>query len=145
MDVSAEAVAWCRARGLNCRAIDALTLPYDDAEFDVLTAWHVIEHVSNATMTLLEWSRVLKPGGVLALETPDASCIKVRLRGARYRRFWTPEHVYAFNRCNLTPLLESAGFELAARPAMGKTSFALSLAQNAATSSKRSCAGAFTF
>lgn len=119
VDVSDDAVENCRGRGLKCRLTDAVRLPYDDAEFDAVTAWHVIEHVANVAETLAEWSRVLRPGGILALETPDASCLKVRLRGPRYVRFWASEHVYAFRRENLIPFLEPAGLELIAAPWLG--------------------------
>lgn len=116
VDVSRDAIDFCRGRGLNCQVIDGLELPYDDNTFDALTAWHVIEHVTDVAAAAREWRRVLRPGGVFALETPDASCVKVRLSGARYRRFWKPEHVYVFRPENLAPLLEKAGFEILSPP-----------------------------
>lgn len=120
VDISADVVADCRRRGLNCQIASAVDLPFDDQMFDVVTAWHVIEHLDNAAATLAEWSRVLTPGGLLVLETPDASCLKVQLLGARYRRFWTPEHVYVFSPNNLTPLVEEAGLEIVTPPLFGR-------------------------
>ncbi len=120
VDVSADAVERCRRRQLNCLLTDGLRLPYADASFDLVTAWHVIEHVSDVAETLAEWGRVLRPGGLLALETPDSSGLKVKLLGVRYRRFWKREHVYAFRPGNLIPFVTAAGFEVLQRPWIGR-------------------------
>lgn len=116
VDISQDAVEFCRGQGLNCQVMRPSRLPYADNSFDALTAWHVIEHVPDVADALREWRRVLRPGGVLALETPDASCLKVRLWGARYRHFWAAEHVYTFRPENLIPFLKKAGFEVLAAP-----------------------------
>jgi len=119
VDVSGDAVEYCRRLGLNCRTTDSVRLPFEDGTFDVVTGWHVIEHVRDAVETLAEWRRVLRPGGVLVLETPDSDCVKVRLRGANYRRFWTVEHTYTFNRRNFLPFVERAGLEVLSAPVLG--------------------------
>jgi ubiquinone/menaquinone biosynthesis C-methylase UbiE len=119
-DLSFAAVQFCRKRGLPCEVFDGMTLPFRDGSFDVLTSWHVIEHVADVESTLAEWFRVLRPGGVMALETPDASAPIVRWRGAKYRKFWAPEHSYTFTPDTLAAFVERAGFELLARPVFGR-------------------------
>jgi ubiquinone/menaquinone biosynthesis C-methylase UbiE len=120
VDVSKDAVQSCRNRGLNCVTIHGVHLPFADASFDVLTAWHVIEHVGDVRETLAEWRRVLCPGGVMALETPDGSSPKVRRRGANYAKFWKIEHTYVFAPWNLAQLVEETGFERVSLPAFGR-------------------------
>jgi SAM-dependent methyltransferase len=119
VDVSRDAVLHCRDRGLRCQVYDGFTLPYPSRFFDVVTAWHVVEHVPSVRMALEEWYRVIAPGGVLAIETPAASCWKARLLGARYRKFWPREHTYTFDRSNLEPLLFDAGFQTDREPWIG--------------------------
>jgi 2-polyprenyl-3-methyl-5-hydroxy-6-metoxy-1,4-benzoquinol methylase len=120
IDVSASAVEFCRKRNLPCRLVHGTSLPFSDASFDVLTAWHVIEHVEDVQTTLAEWYRVLRPDGVLALETPDASSPMVRLRGSSYRKFWAPEHTYTFTPATLSEFMRRAGFEILSRPVFGR-------------------------
>ncbi|MGE0826600.1 MAG: class I SAM-dependent methyltransferase [Candidatus Binatia bacterium] len=46
-------------------------LPYDDAQFDVVLLVEVIEHLENHPIALNQLARILKPGGVLILTTPN--------------------------------------------------------------------------
>ena len=50
---------------------DAATVPFGDAQFDAVFAGEVIEHVTDVRQTLREWWRVLKPGGVAIITTPN--------------------------------------------------------------------------
>lgn len=122
VDVSEDAVMFCREQGLDCQLIGVDKLPFPDESFDLVTSWHVIEHVADVRETLAEWRRVLRPGGMLVMETPDADCLKVRLKGAKYRRFWAPEHTYTFTYSNLKPFVEQADMEIVRRPMLGRLS-----------------------
>src|SRR5215813_3720184 len=48
-------------------------LPFADAVFDFISSHEVIEHVEDPAMVLQEFSRVLKPGGVVAIATPNGA------------------------------------------------------------------------
>jgi SAM-dependent methyltransferase len=75
IDASPVMVAHCQAQGLQveqCDLLQALTRQADGS-LDLLTAFHVAEHLDFATLYSLvaqAW-RVLKPGGALLLETPN--------------------------------------------------------------------------
>lgn len=66
---------------------DALSLPFDDASFDVVLSVCAIEHFPSGEVALDEMSRVLKPGGDLVL---SADCLSLADRwprfSARHRR-----------------------------------------------------------
>lgn len=115
-DVSQSAIDFCHRLELNCRWYDGGFLPYPNQSFDVVTSWHVIEHVDDVTKTLQDWFRVLRPGGILMLETPHAQCWKARMLGARYAKFWPPEHVYTFTPHTIAPFLQRVGFEVRPTP-----------------------------
>lgn len=86
---------------------------YAPASFDAVTAWEVIEHLPDPRAVLLEMARILKPGGLLALSTPDAGAPVSRLAGRRWLGWYkVPEHLYFFDLKTLTRLLEETGFEV---------------------------------
>jgi SAM-dependent methyltransferase len=71
VDVSEDALAFCRARGLsNVRRGAAESLPYDDGEFDLVTALDVVEHLDDDLAGLSEMHRVLKVNGRALLFVP---------------------------------------------------------------------------
>lgn len=91
--------------------LKSLALP--DASLDALTLWEVIEHLPDPLGELREMRRILRPGGVLALSTPDAGSTVTRMLGMRWPG-WSkvPEHLFFFDEASLTRLLRRAGFEV---------------------------------
>jgi SAM-dependent methyltransferase len=63
VDVSDDALAFCRRKGLKVQKGLAETLPYADNSFDLTTALDVIEHLDDDIAGLKEMYRVTKPGG----------------------------------------------------------------------------------
>jgi SAM-dependent methyltransferase len=59
-------------RGLVARAVrgDLLSLPFPDASFDVVMASEVLEHIPDDDVAMAEISRVLRPGGRVAVTVP---------------------------------------------------------------------------
>jgi SAM-dependent methyltransferase len=82
---------------------------FPDASFDLVHASHLIEHLNDPASFLGEVSRVLAPGGLLALTTPNADGFQARLLGPRWRSA-IYDHLYLFSLRNLCALLESKGF-----------------------------------
>lgn len=61
--------------------VDSAKLPFKDGSFDVVVSNHVVEHVPDQATHLHELVRVLRPGGVVYLATPN----KLWLRDPHYR------------------------------------------------------------
>ena len=55
-------------------------LPYADSSFDIITATEVVEHLEHYRETLREFHRVLRPGGICILSTPNILNLNSRLR-----------------------------------------------------------------
>ena len=50
---------------------DACELPFQNDSLDYVASSHVLEHTANPVQALLEWFRVLKPGGIVFMVVPD--------------------------------------------------------------------------
>jgi SAM-dependent methyltransferase len=88
--------------------------------FDVIVAWHVLEHDLEPHRFLHEIFQVLRPGGVLTLRVPNVESAAARLAGAGWQWLSPPEHAFMYSRRTLNTLLSSCGFEiLHARTARG--------------------------
>jgi SAM-dependent methyltransferase len=74
-DIDAESVAHARGRyqrdNLRFHQADATALPFDDDGFDVITSFETLEHLEAQQALLKELHRVLRPGGVLLISSPD--------------------------------------------------------------------------
>ena len=96
-------------------ALDVVTGTLETAEFppdnfDVVTMWDVLEHVTEPKYTLAEIGRVLKPGGMLALSLPNPGCIEAQLFGVYWIGWDRPRHLHLFTTAVLRNYLTDAGF-----------------------------------
>jgi len=46
-------------------------LPFQDNSFDLILAYHILEHIRNFKQLMLELWRILKPGGLLKVKVPS--------------------------------------------------------------------------
>ena len=108
---------------IHCGVIQ--TAPWSD--FDVVTSFHVIEHVNSPAELIEHAAQRLKSGGLLAMETPDIGSWAYRVFRSRWRQF-IPEHYHFFDRTTLTRLLSERGFRVFHSMNIGKyASFGLVL------------------
>ena len=89
--------------------LEAAALP--GRHFDVVTLWHVFEHVDDPKATLLEANRLLKPGGWLVLTVPHMESPEARLFGRYWLGLDIPRHLHLFTKPVLRRYLEETGFD----------------------------------
>ncbi|ABB32406.1 SAM-dependent methyltransferase, putative [Geobacter metallireducens GS-15] len=110
IDVDPSAVANARSKGLNVAQGDLLEQPYGDNTFDAVMISHVIEHVPNPVELLTECYRILKPGGVLSLVTPNVESMGSHLFGRHWLHLDPPRHLILYNVRTIRALARKAGF-----------------------------------
>lgn len=70
VDVSDDALEFCRRKGLNAKKGLAETLPFGDETFEITTALDVVEHLDDDIAGLKEMFRVTKRGGYSLIFVP---------------------------------------------------------------------------
>ncbi|HET7086199.1 MAG TPA: class I SAM-dependent methyltransferase [Rhizomicrobium sp.] len=82
---------------------------------DLVTMFHVIEHVADPVLVLARVRDWLSPDGVLALETPNLDSLDARLFRARWwGGYHFPRHWVLFDPASIRKALEKAGLEMLA-------------------------------
>lgn len=85
----------------------------DRGPFDVVTLWHVLEHVFRPVELLEELRGSARPGTTLVVEVPDHSSWTRRVQGPFWAGYDAPRHAVVFDPATLRGTLERAGWEVA--------------------------------
>lgn len=108
IDASAECIATAKARGLDCERVDFLAV---QGQHDVITMWHLIEHLPQPLDYLRHAHALLAPGGWLLIETPVIGMVSEAF-GANWRYFMPTEHINLFTMDALVRHAANVGFSL---------------------------------
>jgi 2-polyprenyl-3-methyl-5-hydroxy-6-metoxy-1,4-benzoquinol methylase len=82
---------------------------YDTGFFDFVTMDQVIEHVADPLETLQGIARILKPGGVAILSTPNSHGLGAMVFGRRWVHWHAPYHLHHFSIRSMKFATEKAG------------------------------------
>jgi SAM-dependent methyltransferase len=94
---------------------------------DIITLWHVLEHVSDLNSTLIQLKALLKKDGIIFIavpnyESPDAD---------HYKNYWAgydvPRHLWHFSQESMNRLIARNGFQLIGTRPMLLDSFYVSI------------------
>jgi 2-polyprenyl-3-methyl-5-hydroxy-6-metoxy-1,4-benzoquinol methylase len=95
-----------------CASVDDFMA--DCGVFDVVSLYHVLEHVPRPDALVRALAGIVRAGGLLVVEVPNLAGLQARLRGYRWE-YWLDHHVNYFTPATLRRLIEPAGFVLMGR------------------------------
>jgi len=85
---------------------------YKADHFDIVRAHNVIEHLPSPKAMVRKVHRILRPGGLFAVSTPNFDSISLKLLGKDWPYICGNDHVYLFDPKTLTCLLKEEGFRV---------------------------------
>lgn len=91
---------------------DMDALPFESSFADVITCWDVIEHVPEPAKYFSEFARIVKPGGVLVLSTPNPNCVSARLKPSTWHGARDATHVSMKTSSRWAELAAKHGFRV---------------------------------
>lgn len=85
---------------------------FQDERFDIVSLFHVMEHVTRPSEVLHEVFRILKPSGSVILQVPNVESWQFQWFGARWYGLDVPRHVIDYSLKSIVRLLNEAGFQV---------------------------------
>jgi 2-polyprenyl-3-methyl-5-hydroxy-6-metoxy-1,4-benzoquinol methylase len=87
-------------------------LNFRDHSFDVISLWHVLEHLKDLENQMAIFKKLLKPNGRLIIAVPNYKCYDAKY----YKQFWAaydvPRHLWHFNQKSISKLFSKEFFEV---------------------------------
>lgn len=94
---------------------------------DVITMWHVLEHVIDLEEQISELKRMLKPSGILIIAVPNFKSFDAEYYKNYWAAFDVPRHIWHFSQKGIYKIFSQRGFKLIKTLPMLFDSFYVSL------------------
>ena len=98
-----------------------------DHSFDVISMWHVLEHVADLNTRMLDLQRLLKENGYLFIALPNFESWDAKHYGKYWAGLDVPRHLYHFTKSDVELLFGKYGFKIVDMKAMKFDSYYVSL------------------
>ncbi len=95
--------------------------------FDVITLWHVLEHVFDIEERILQIKKILSKNGILIVALPNPDSLDAKIYGKYWAAYDLPRHLYHFNKATVERLFNKYGFSIIKLKPMFFDSFYVSM------------------
>jgi SAM-dependent methyltransferase len=113
LEADPQAAAYARERlGLDVLCARLPDNPFGERVFDVITGWHVVEHLHDPLGGLRALRAMLRPGGSLVLALPNPASLDARFYRSAWVAYDAPRHIYHYAPQSVRQLLGEVGFKL---------------------------------
>lgn len=100
---------------------------FPDHSFDVITMWHVLEHVPDLENQIAVLKRLLKPNGTIIIAVPNFKSYDAKYYGAYWAAYDVPRHLWHFSKTAIEKLFRKQNIKLVKVLPMVFDSFYVSL------------------
>jgi len=115
----------------------------ENNSFDVITMWHVLEHVPNLEEYIIELKRLLKPSGTIIIAVPNFKSFDAEYYGKFWAAYDVPRHIWHFSKTAIDKLFSEKKMKLVEVLPMKFDSFYVSLLSEKYKTSKMNFIRAF--
>ncbi len=140
VEPSDKAKAIAKSKGVS---FVELTSELENNSFDVISMWHVLEHVPDLDKQIKELKRLLKPTGTLIIAVPNFKSFDAKHYGKFWAAYDVPIHFWHFSKTAIKLLFEKEEMKLEKVLPMKFDSFYVSLLSEKYKSGKMNFIKAF--
>lgn len=102
-------------------------LKFEENSFDVITLWHVLEHLPDLENQIQIFKKLIKTNGTLIIAVPNYKSFDAK----HYKQFWAaydvPRHLWHFNKRSISKLVSKQSFKVESVKPMWFDSFYVSM------------------
>jgi SAM-dependent methyltransferase len=84
----------------------------EDASFDVISMWHVLEHVPRLNERVEELKRLIKPNGTIIIAVPNCNSLDAKIYKEQWAAYDVPRHLYHFTPKDIDSLFTKHGMKV---------------------------------
>ena len=106
----AKSIAQKRIKGKIITSMELEGFP--DGSFDVITMWHVLEHVDDIKWQVAQLQRLVNPSGRVIIALPNYKSYDGQYYKEQWAAYDVPRHLNHFNRNTLSKIFKTSGLEL---------------------------------
>ncbi|GGZ89409.1 class I SAM-dependent methyltransferase [Algibacter mikhailovii] len=85
-------------------------LSFEKNSFDIITLWHVLEHLPDLEDQISHFNTLLKPNGKLVIAVPNYKSYDAKHYKAYWAAYDVPRHLWHFNRDSISKLVKRQSF-----------------------------------
>lgn len=111
--------------------------------FDVITLWHVLEHVHDLHNYISQFKRILKKEGILFIAVPNYTSKDAAIYQEHWAAYDVPRHLYHFSPASMKTLMEKHGLQVRQHKPMWYDSFYISMLSSRYRNGKTNLLAAF--
>ncbi|EZH75188.1 methyltransferase [Aquimarina atlantica] len=119
------------------------TVNLNSKSFDVITMWHVLEHIPDLQLQIKELKRLLKPNGFVIIAVPNFKSYDAKWYNSFWAAYDVPRHLWHFSKTSIQKIFEKENLKLKKVLPMKFDSFYVSLLSEKYKSGKMNFLNAF--
>jgi 2-polyprenyl-3-methyl-5-hydroxy-6-metoxy-1,4-benzoquinol methylase len=97
--------------GLDVRKESELST-LENESFDIISMWHVLEHVPNLNERVEELKRLIKPRGIIIIAVPNCNSLDAKIYKENWAACDVPRHLYHFTPKDIETLFRNHGLKM---------------------------------
>lgn len=85
---------------------------FKNKKFDVITLWHVLEHLPNLKEAIINFKQLLKPNGVLVVAVPNFRSYDANYYQSYWAAWDVPRHLWHFSQFSISKLFREVNMKI---------------------------------
>src|SRR3989338_9285978 len=94
---------------ISTKPLESASLPINKLE--IITMWHVLEHINNPTLVLESIKKLINPNGYLVIEVPHGNSLYRKIFRENWQMLLLPQHLFFWTGKSIPRILKETGFQ----------------------------------